>query len=724
MFYGLRRRIGPHKEILRALWQNRDSLPRAWRILNEGVCDGCALGTRGLKDWTIDGVHLCWIRLNLLRLNTMGPLDPARLEDISALQTLSEKELRGLGRLHRPLLRRAGENRFRELEWDEALALAGAGLSGDPERLAFYVVSRGTLNETYYACQKAVRALGSNAIDNSARICHAPSTVALKESLGFGATTCSYKDLFDCGLLLLFGSDVANNQPVMMKYIHLARKRGLKVVVINPYHEPGMDRYWVPSNLDSALLGTRVADMQVPVRVGGDLALANALLKYLIEKDALDHAFIREHTNGWPELQQDLAAQGWDELCASAGLPRETIEQLGAMLAASRSTIVVWSMGITMHERGTDTVQALVNLALAGGHIGRPGCGVMPIRGHSGVQGGAEMGCAPNLLPGGLPLSTDNLARFEAEWGFPLPGHAGPFAAEMLERAEAGQLDTLWCVGSNLFAVFPDPRRVRAALENIPLRVHHDIVLNPQALVPAREHVLLLPATTRYELEGGGTETTTERRVIFNAPIPGSRVPHARDEWRVLRDAVSRARPDRATALSWQSTAELRAEISRCVTPYAPIANLSMGGDSFQIGGPLLGVDGIFGTADQRARFVSHRPDPAPPVDGLFAISTRRGNQFNSMVFGEKDMLSEENRQAVVLNPADMAALTLRQNDRVRVSSETGSLEGRVRTGRLARGTVMLCWPEANVLIPSGRQDPRCGIPAYRDVRVRVEKAP
>lgn len=724
MFYGLRRRIGPHKEILRALWQNRDSLPRAWRILDKGVCDGCALGTRGLRDWTMDGIHLCWIRLNLLRLNTMGPLDTSRLADIRALERLDEAGLRALGRLDTPLLRVAGENRFRILDWPEAMALAARSLEVDPRRLAFYQVSRGTVNESYYACQKAIRALGCTSIDNSARICHSPSTVALKHSLGFGASTCSYRDLYDCELLLLFGSDIANNQPLMMKYIHLARKRGLKVVVVNPYHEPGLERYWVPSSLESALLGTKVADLQVPVRVGGDLALAHALLKEMRERKVLDRGFIDAHTTGWEALEQELDRLDWPALCASSGLDRARITELADLYLRARSSIIVWSMGITMHARGTDTVQALVNLALARGHIGRPGCGVMPIRGHSGVQGGSEMGCLPNGLPGGRPLDADSAAWFEKEWGFPVSTKPGRMATGMLEAAGAGGLDTLWCVGGNMFAVFPDPVRVRQALENVPVRIHHDIVLNPQALVPAREHVLVLPATTRYEIVGGGTETTSERRVVLSPLIPGSRVTGARDDWRVLRDAVSMARPERAAFLGWRDTADIRTEIARVIPAYAPIADLCAGGESFQLGGPHLGKDGHFGTPDGRARFVYSPMVAPPPEDGLFALSTRRGKQFNSMVFGNRDMLSEENRDAVILNPADLAALGLADNDPVRVTGPTGHLNGRVRPGRLRPGTVMLCWPEANVLVPALPEDSRSGMPAYRDVRVKVERRP
>ncbi len=721
MWYGFRRRIGPHKEILRTLWDNRDSLPRAWKILNEGVCDGCALGTKGLRDWTIDGIHLCWIRLNLLRLNTMPAMDPAVMQDADALRGMDERQLRGLGRLDRPWLREAGDKGFRELSWEEAESLAARALSeSDPLRSAWYLVSRGTLNESYYAFQKAARRYGSPHIDNSARICHAPSTVGLKQSTGFGATTCSYRDLFQCKLLVLFGSDLANNQPVMMKYLHLARKKGLRIVSVNPYREPGLERYWVPSNADSALLGTKVADAHFRVRVGGDIAFIHGTLKALLEADTIDRAFIEARTEGWPELEAALRDTAWPELEASSGVSRAEMERMAELYAQAESAILCWSMGVTMHRRGVDTVQAIANLALARANVGRPGSGLMPIRGHSGVQGGAEMGCAPNLLPGGLPLEEEALRRLEKHWGFRPPA-GGEYISQSLARAAEGDLDLLWCVGSNLFAVFPDSDSVKRALGRIPYRIHQDIVLNPQVLVDAGRQLLLLPATTRYEVQGGGCETTTERRVIYSPEIPGSRIEGAREEWRVLQAVLRRLDPEAGQALPWRDTAEIRREIEALVPSYKGIAGLERGGQHFQIGGSRLGGDGRFDRPGGKALFLPLAVDPPEEEDGLFALNTRRGKQFNSMVFGEKDMLNDEARDAVVMHAKDLERLGLAADAAVKLSSASGEFRGRARPGPVRPGTVLLCWPEANTLIAAGDCDPRCGIPAYRDARVRVE---
>ena len=715
------RQISSYLEVLRAVWENRDRLGYAWRILTQGVCDGCALGTSGLRDWTISGIHLCWIRLRLLRLNTMGPLDVRLLEEATRLRAMSEPELRRLGRLPMPLVRRRGEVGFRPIAWEEALELIAERVRATaPERIAFYVASRGTVNETYYVAQKVARLLGTNHIDNSARICHAPSTTALKQTIGYAASTCSYRDWIGTDWLVLIGSDIANNQPVAMKYIHLAKKRGTRIAVINPYREPGLEKYWVPSALDSALFGTRVADEFFQIRVGGDIAFVNGVLKHLIANGWVDRAFIAQHTEGWEELVRALEGQSFEQLERLSGTTRERMLDFARLYARAQTAVFIWSMGVTMHEHGVANVKAIVNLALARGMIGRPYCGLVPIRGHSGVQGGAEMGAVPNQFPGGIPITEQSAERLAAEWGFPVPAWRGYFVAEMIEAAHRGELDVLYLIGSNLAGVLPDSRFVQEALARVPLRVHHDIVLNPQMFVDPADTVLILPATTRYEMAGGNTETTTERRILFNPEIPGPRLPEARDEWRVLVELAQRVRPDLAAKIAFASTEAIREEIARIVPFYEGIQDLRRRGDQRQWGGPRLGEGGRFPTPSGRARFTPLVPPDRDVSEGRFQLTTRRGKQFNSMVFGDRDGLTQARRQEVILAPEDMRRLGLRDGDPVLVRSECGEFRGRARSGPIHPGVVMMYWPEANVLIPRGASDPECGMPAFRNAIVEV----
>jgi molybdopterin-dependent oxidoreductase alpha subunit len=704
-----------YKDIASTIWENRDNLGYAWRILNNGCCDGCSLGTMGMRDWTMKGVHLCAVRLQLLRLNTMPALDWRKLEDVDSLRGLSEKQLRKLGRLAVPMIRRRGEKGFRRVSWDEALSTVAAGLrETDPHRIAWYITSRGLTNEAYYAHQKVARFLGTNHVDTSARICHAPSTMALNATVGCAATTCSYSDWIGSDLIVFVGSNPANNQPVTTKYLYYAKQKGTKVFVVNPYLEPGLERYWVPSVVRSALFGTRIVDDFFQVHAGGDIAFFYGVLKFLIENGWVDREFITERTVGWEQVEAKARSLSWQELECGSGLSRADMQRFAEAFGKARSAVVVWSMGITQHSYGSDNVRALVNLQLARGNVGRPHTGLMPIRGHSGVQGGAEMGGMPGAYVMGSAVSEENARRFAGTemWGFEPPAWKGLSAAEMVLAAGRSEIDALWQSGGNFKQTLPEPELVHQALGRIKLRIHQDIVPNPTMLVDPADTVVLLPSRTRYEQRGGGTETSTERRVIYSPEIPGPRPGEARDEWEIPVLVARKLDPERADkAFPWKDTQDIREEIDRVCPTYKGIANLRKKGDTFQYGGRRLLAD-RFLTADGKGHFTAvNLPEEKVP-DGQFLLSTRRGKQFNSMVLAEKDPLTGAKRDEIFISAEDAQRLRLQSGDAITLRNELGALHGRVKIDRIKPGCLQAHWPEANVLIPAGRLDPS-GVPDY-----------
>jgi len=709
------------RDMARVAWDNRDNASYAWQVLSRGVCDGCALGVAGLHDWTIEGVHLCMTRLNLLRLNTMPALDPAVLTDVAALRGLSNDRLRALGRLPVPLLRERGDAGFRRVRWDEALARVAARIeAAGPARIAFFLTARALTNEVYYTAQKVARFLGTNNIDNAARLCHSPSTGAMQRALGVAASTCSYRDWWGSDLVIFFGSNPANDQPVAMKYLQEAKRQGTRVVLVNPLREPGMDRYWVPSSARSALFGTDIADWWFGVSHGGDVAFLTGVVKILVAEGWIDRAFVDDHTSGYAEVAAAAAAADWSDLERQAGLPRASMAEFAALMRDAKSAVLVWSMGITQHAFGGDAVQMIVNLGLLRGWVGRPRCGLMPIRGHSGLQGGAEMGAYATALPGGLPVSPETARALSADYGFAVPEAPGLTAPEMVEAAARGALDVLYCVGGNFLRTLPDPDYVADAMRAVPLRVHQDIILTDQMLLDPGEAVLLLPAKTRYEQDGGGTQTSTERRVMFSPELP-RQLGEARAEWRILRDLAATVDPRRGDLLGCDSGAAIRAEIARVVPFYEGIQRLQAAGDSFQYGGPHLAVGGVFPTPDGRARLI---PVPLPPrqrPDDAFFVSTRRGKQFNTLIYAEVDPLTGAARDAVLMHPDDAAALHLAAGDRVALVSAHGRFAARVQLAAIARRNLQVHWPEANVLLPRGAVDPLGGVPDYNAV-VRVER--
>jgi molybdopterin-dependent oxidoreductase alpha subunit len=714
-----------YREMLRVLKENRGRWRYALRILRHGVCDGCSLGPRGLRDDVIPGVHLCLTRLGLLYLNTMGPIPDAALGDIARLRALDNEALHRLGRVPAPLLRRPGDPGFARISWDEALALvAGALRETDGDRMAFFVSSRGLTNEAYYTVQKLARTAGTPHVDSCARLCHAASAVGLKQTIGWGAPTCSLSDLIGTDLVLLIGTDLANNQPVTTKYLHYAKEHGTRVVVVNPFREPALDRYWVPSIAQSALFGTAITDDFFAVRPGGDIAFLSGVLKSLDEQQGWDERFVAERTRGAEALRAQLRALSWAEIVEQAGVERAEIERLAALFKHAERAVILYSMGLTQYTFGVDNVKMVVNLALARGMIGRPKCGIIPIRGHSGVQGTAECGVDADKLPGGVEINDANCERFARAWRHDIPRRPGLRAAHALDRAAEGGMDLLYLVGGNFLETMPDPDNAREGLARPRFRIHQDIVLNTSTLVDAGEWVLVLPAQTRYE--SGGTSTSTERRIRYSPAIPdpdGVMVPEARAEWQIPALIGRALFPDEPELFPYESAADVRAEMGALMPLYRGIEGLSAEGEWVQWGGANLGQNGFPNLPEGRALFSTVAlPRVTRVPAGKFLLGTRRGKQFNSIILGKKDPLTGgAERDEVLFAAADLAELGLADGEAVLLRSDKGTLRARARAGPCRRRHAQAFWPEANVLIDR-RYDPDSGEPDYSAL-ITVERA-
>ena len=712
-----------YTEMVGVVWENKTELPYAWNILKHGVCDGCSLGPYGLRDNVMDGVHLCMTRLKLLQINTMGALDMAATKDINTLRTLGPEKLRSLGRLPYPMIRRRGDPGFTRISWDDTFSfIAQAIRRTPPHRLGFFATSRGLTNEVYYVFQKLARALGTNNVDLCSRLCHAASVSGLKTTLGVGAPTCSLSDFIGTELLVIFGSDLANNQPVTTKYMHYAKKQGTRIVVVNPMREYGLERYWVPSVVRSALFGTKLMDDFFQVRVGGDIAFINGVIKTLIALNRVEQEFIAKRTTGFEELRAAVGAQSWEMLEERSGLSRQDMERFALLYGHARSAVFVYSMGLTQHEFGVDNVKAIVNLALARGMIGRNKCGIMPIRGHSGVQGGGECGTEPDKFPGGFSVNDESARRFSNLWRHPVSSKPGLKVPEMIEAASRGELDFLYSIGGNLLETMPDRNFIASALERVAVRVHQDIVFNTSMLLDAEEAVLILPAQTRYEQRGGGTTTSTERRIRFTPEIPGHQIGHSLPEWEIPAIIGRRVMPNGDLLFPYENTQSIREEMSRVMPIYQGIENLQKEGDHLQWGGPFLYKAGLFNAMPNgRALFTALSPPDCRASTGNFYLATRRGKQFNSMTFGGSDrLMGAKSRDIIFVSPQDAQRLDLANGARVVVRSNTGEMNGVVQIAPVKSGTLQAYWPEANVLI-ARRADPVSGEPDY-NIEVSIEK--
>src|SRR5260370_14591673 len=281
-----------------------------------------------------------------------------------------------------------------------------------------------------------------------------------------------------------------------------------------------MERYWVPSTASSALFGTDLMDYWFPVSQGGDVAVLAGVVKIIMESGWPDRDFIEQHTEGLAERKAEAESIDWPTLEKQAGLPRSSMQEFAELIRGASTAVLVWSMGITQHAFGGDAVSMILNLGLLKGYVGRDQCGLMPIRGHSGVQGGAEMGAYATAFPGGRPINAESASQLSRQYGFAIPATPGITAPEMVEAAARGELDVLYCLCANFLRTLPPPYHVARAMRNVPLRVHQDIILTDQRFLEAKEEVILLPAKTPYEQDDGRTPTITDRRIVFSPEIP------------------------------------------------------------------------------------------------------------------------------------------------------------------------------------------------------------
>lgn len=724
------------RDTMKIAWDNRDNLGYATRIVTKGVCDGCALGVSGLYDQTLKGPHMCTTRLNVLRLNTMPALKEEIVHaDIDELRKYSSTELRKLGRIPYPLIRRKGERKFSRLSWDEAMDVIAEKMKKlDPKQYAFYLTSRGITNESYYVAAKVSRFLGTNNIDNASRICHSPSKTALKRSIGVGASTANYQDWFGTDVLLFWGSVASNASPVSTKYMLEAKKRGAKIIVVNPYKEPAMDEYWIPSNMESALFGTKIADDFYQVNIGGDIAFMHGIMKHWFEMEeksygsAINHEFVEKHVNGYEELKATVEQQSWDEIIKSSGISQERIAELAILLANSKNAVFAWALGLTMHSFATDNISQVANLALLRGYLGRKNSGLMPFRGHSSVQGSGEMGADPFVLPGG-GFDAENVERIERVWGFDLPKWQGDIVGVTLENIvlpedHERKIKMYYLSGGNFLETMPDPDFVEKALSELDIRVHQDIIFNTSTLVDAKEAVIVLPAKTRYEQDGGGTSTSTERMVYFSPEIEGNKnyIEEARSEWKIYIDLAKRVKPETAHLVDFKTGQEIRDEIAVANRDYEGVQHLKKQGDVFQWGGAWLCEGGVCPTPDGKGNLILVEIPDLNRKEGQFIVTSRRGKQFNSMVYKEVDPFNGAERYDVLMNAEDAKRLSIADGEGIVVYNGFGVFQGKAKFVDIAIGNVEVHFPEGNFLLPRGRYEKFAGIPDY-NITATVEKA-
>jgi anaerobic selenocysteine-containing dehydrogenase len=584
---GIRRKPRYILDYLRALWENRRNPVYARAILKRGVCDGCSLGPAGLHDDVADGTHLCGLRLAQLKFQTMDAIGAESIGDVRPIEGADAAELRRLGRLPKPLIRNRGENGLTETTWEEALDLIAEKVKPlDPRRTAWFAGADTLTNEGAFALRQVVSGLGSPNLDSSVRFGYGAAVAGLADVFGVAAPTSSLKDLLGTDLLVLWGTDPSSTHPLVMKYLHLAKEQGTRVVVVDPRREERLVKYWVPSILQSAVFGTRMMDDYYCVRKGGDIAFVQGVLKTLSERNGFDQEFLNRAAVGQDELARVLRERTWGELSKSSGASQADMERFAGIYSSARTAAFLFSTGITRQRRAQEAVRSIATLAAVRGMVGKKRCGVFPL-GASGEQGAVDLGL--------------------------LPGEGGMTAPQMIKAAQEGRLDFLCSMSGSLLDAPVDGRVVMKALERIGLRVHIGSALDPSMLAPPGDIVLILPSRTRHETPEGTTATSVERRVRYSPPVPGPRAGEAKPEWEIPALIARRIDLSNEERFPWKDAKAVRAEIERAVPRYKGIAGLLEEGRWIQWGGERLYEKGFDALPGGKCRLKAEDLPPSLP---------------------------------------------------------------------------------------------------------------
>ena len=474
--------------------------PALWKTLfHHSACLSCSWGTGGQKGGFTneegEKVQRCMKSVEAISAELQPGIARTFFDrfNLLELQQLNSMAADRLGRLSYPVILRSGSTHYERISWSEALEIAIIALQKQPERVASYSSGRSS-NEAAYLLQLMMRALGSNNLADCSDMCHAPSTTGLTEVLGTKTSVVSLDSLKHTDCVVLVGSNCSYNQPRLMNELIKLRDKGKQVIVINPMMEVGLVKFGSPSfPVKSLIPGSKIANIYLQPIPGSDVALFVGIQKVLIDRHLVDYDYLRAHTDGWEAIIAQARSIDWETIVATCGVSRAEIEAAAMVIGTSPKVVFAWAMGITQHTNGVDNVFSICNTALLTGNIGKHGAGVMPIRGHSNVQGFGSMGVT-------VHLKQEIQQALEKLLGRPLSRVQGYDTRSLIEAADAGKVDSLLCLGGNLYAANPDSTQAKRALGRIDTVIYLATKPNLGHFHGlGRQQTLILPVFNRFE---------------------------------------------------------------------------------------------------------------------------------------------------------------------------------------------------------------------------------
>ncbi|KKC35622.1 histidine kinase [Devosia epidermidihirudinis] len=712
---------GPKKVLYTLATIGKMGVGKAAKALTaKNACKACAYGMGGQRGGMTNELDefpsVCNKSVQAQSTDIQPAIPHAIFEHpIADMQELTGKEMEHLGRLGTPLFKAAGSDRFAPVDWDFALNHATKKLRAtDPQRSFFYSSGRSS-NEAGFIFQLLARAYGTNNVNNCSYYCHQATSEGLATTIGKGTASVELEDLTGTDMIFVIGANPSSNHPRFIHMLKNCRERGGEVIVINPAKEPGLVKFAVPKSPSSMLKGgSEIASLYVQPRIGSDVALLKGIAKVVLEMGQQDVSFIDKHSSGFDAFRADLEALSWDEIVGACGIARDEIEEVAVRYAEAENAVFAWGMGMTHHIHGVENVEAIANLATLRGMVGKRFAGLLPLRGHSNVQGIGTIGVKP-------VLAKDVLAKMEAEFGVKFPEEKGYDTMACLKAAEAGEVDSAVIMGGNLWGATPDRAFASRAMEAIGFKLFLTTTLNMGHVNGLGDgEVLILPVTARDE----EWEPTTQESMFNYVRLSDGgicRLDYVKPEsWILATLAEGLLPPDYPIDFTaFRSHSKIRDAIAAIVPGMEELADIDVAKREFHIKSRVMHTP-EFGTPDGKAHFVV-TPIPALQRERLTLATMRSEGQFNTIIYEEKDSYrGGAGRFAVFLNANDMTRLGVAEGQNVTVASDTGRMSAIATAFDLPEGSAMAYYPEANVLVGTA-VDPRSKTPAFKSVPIWIE---
>jgi molybdopterin-dependent oxidoreductase alpha subunit len=623
------------------------------------------------------------------------------------------------GRLTTPMFLPAGSDHYQPISWDDAFSLLASELNAlaSPDEAIFYTSGR-TSNEAAFLYQLFARAFGTNNLPDCSNMCHESSGAALLPTIGVGKGTVTLRDFELADTILILGQNPGTNHPRMLPHLQAAAQRGATILSINPLREAGLERFSHPQQpLHLLGRGTPIASRFVQVRINGDLALLKGIIRCLLEEEqrrpgqVLNHEFLRQHTHGLEAFQQQALAVAWNEIEEFSGLSRAEVESIAQIVLRSQAMIACWAMGLTQHKNAVATIQELVNLMLLRGHLGRPGAGLCPVRGHSNVQGDRTMGIWEKMPDAFLD-------RLRDTFGFEPPRRHGWDVVQSIHAMENGAAHIFVGMGGNFLSATPDTERTAQALARCRLTVQVSTKLNRAHLITGQQ-ALILPCLGRTErdLQAGGEQFVSVENSMGIVHSSRGRLrpasPHLLSEPEIVA-RMAAATLGARSRVPWLWLIEdydrIRDKIAKVIPGFEDYNQKVRQRGGFYL--PNGARDNTYATATGRANFSQNPLTGVRLEAGQFLLMTIRSHdQYNTTLYGLDDRYRGiyDGRRVVFLNPEEMREHGWQPGQYLDITSHfptAGGVEHRTALRFVAvpydipQRCAAAYFPEANVLIP------------------------